>query len=148
MNSRVVKSLYKKEMLDVLRDKKTVLMMLVVPLVLYPLVFIAGLTLMTSISTGMSERTYNIALTFDDNDELSEYLGEDFDISYVDNPEDALADEDIDAYIERVDADGVYNYKVYYVSAVTNSSYAVNKIADSLDLLKEHLIEKKLMELI
>ena len=146
MNSRVVKSLYKKEMLDVLRDKKTVLMMLVVPLVLYPLVFIAGLTLMTSISTGMSERTYNIALTFDDNDELSEYLGEDFDISYVDNPEDALADEDIDAYIERVDADGVYNYKVYYVSAVTNSSYAVNKIADSLDLLKEHLIEKKLKE--
>ena len=146
MNSRVVKSLYKKEMLDVLRDKKTVLMMLVVPLVLYPLVFIAGLTLMTSISTGMSERTYNIALTFDDNDELSEYLGEDFDISYVDNPEDALADEDIYAYIERVDADGVYNYKVYYVSAVTNSSYAVNKIADSLDLLKEHLIEKKLKE--
>lgn len=146
MNSRVVKSLYKKEMLDVLRDKKTVLMMLVVPLVLYPLVFIAGLTLMTSISTGMSERTYNIALTFDDNDELSEYLGEDFDISYVDNPEDALADEDIDAYIERVDADGVYNYKVYYVSAVTNSSYAVNKISDSLDLLKEHLIEKKLKE--
>ena len=34
MNSKVIKSLYKKEILDVLRDKKTLLMMIVVPLVL------------------------------------------------------------------------------------------------------------------
>ena len=37
LNTKIIRTLVKKEMLDVLRDKKTVLMMLVVPLVLYPL---------------------------------------------------------------------------------------------------------------
>ena len=33
-----IKAIYKKEMMDLLRDKKTLVMMLVVPLVIYPLI--------------------------------------------------------------------------------------------------------------
>ena len=40
MNRKIIKALYKKEIMDILRDKKTLLMMIVVPLVLYPLIFI------------------------------------------------------------------------------------------------------------
>ena len=40
LNTKMLRTLVKKEMLDVLRDKKTLVMMLVVPLILYPLIFI------------------------------------------------------------------------------------------------------------
>ena len=65
MNGRVIKSLYKKEMLDVLRDKKTVIMMLVVPLVLYPLVMVLSLQLMTGITKSITTSTYRICLDFE-----------------------------------------------------------------------------------
>ena len=61
MNSRVIKSLYKKEMLDVLRDKKTVIMMLVVPLVLYPLVMVLSLQLMTGITKSITTYLQNMS---------------------------------------------------------------------------------------
>ena len=47
MNFRVIKQLYKKEMLDVLRDKKTVIMMLIVPILIYPLMFVGGMVMMS-----------------------------------------------------------------------------------------------------
>ena len=40
MNFKVIKQLYKKEILDVLRDKKTIIMMVIVPLLIYPLMFV------------------------------------------------------------------------------------------------------------
>ena len=46
LNTKIIRTLVKKEMLDVLRDKKTVLMMLVVPLVLYPLIYIGVMQVM------------------------------------------------------------------------------------------------------
>ena len=36
MNKKTVFSLYKKEMLDIFRDKKTMIIMVLVPLFLYP----------------------------------------------------------------------------------------------------------------
>lgn len=41
MNTKIIRTLLKKEMLDVFRDKKTVIMMLVVPVLLYPIVLSA-----------------------------------------------------------------------------------------------------------
>ena len=43
MNTKIIRTLVKKEMLDVFRDKKTVIMMLVVPVILYPLIFIGAM---------------------------------------------------------------------------------------------------------
>ena len=40
MRSKIVKYIFKKEMLDILRDKKTLFMMIVVPLLLYPLLML------------------------------------------------------------------------------------------------------------
>ena len=39
MNTKIIRTLVKKEMLDVFRDKKTVIMMMVVPVILYPLIY-------------------------------------------------------------------------------------------------------------
>lgn len=149
MNSRVIRNLYKKEMLDVLRDKKTVLMMLVVPLILYPLIFVVGLQIMAGISSDMSEKTYRIA--FDSTDEKLESYFEDirsegyaFDIVYTDNPQEALKAEDIDAYIECTEDEEGAVYKVHYISAVVDSGYAADMIEEVLGLYKTRLITERL----
>ena len=47
MNFKVIKQLYKKEILDVLRDKKTILMMEIVPLFIYPLMIVGAMVMMS-----------------------------------------------------------------------------------------------------
>lgn len=66
MNTKIVRTLVKKEMLDVLRDKKTVIMMLVVPVILYPLIFIGVMQIMAAISSSMEEQNYRIAVEAED----------------------------------------------------------------------------------
>ncbi|MDE6714081.1 MAG: ABC transporter permease subunit, partial [Lachnospiraceae bacterium] len=60
MNKKIIAALYKKEMTDILRDKKTILMMIVVPLILYPLIFIGSMALSASIINASTSSTYRI----------------------------------------------------------------------------------------
>lgn len=151
MNFKIIKNLYRKEMLDVLRDKKTVIMMLVVPLVLYPLLFIVGMQMMAGISTSLSEHTYKIAFGFEDEDGYFRKLfldageeGHSFEVVSVDNPDDMLKDESIDAYICMTEKGGRKQFLVYYMSAVTNSNYAAGMIADVLADYSAYLTEQEL----
>ncbi|MDE6530777.1 MAG: hypothetical protein K2K96_08375, partial [Lachnospiraceae bacterium] len=70
MNKKIIAALYKKEMTDILRDKKTILMMIVVPLILYPLIFIGSMALSASIMNASTTSTYRIG--FDQVPEESE----------------------------------------------------------------------------
>ncbi|MBQ9610693.1 MAG: CPBP family intramembrane metalloprotease [Lachnospiraceae bacterium] len=147
MNMRIIKSLYKKELLDVLRDKKTVIMMIVVPIVLYPLLIIVSLQVMTGISTSMSERIYKIALyDMDDNNiyywdsEFKEYDMEEYSLTIaenISNPAEALANEDIDAYIKIEHKYDKEYFYIYYLSSVTNSNYAADRVSVFLKAYSE-----------
>lgn len=68
MNTKIVKTLVKKELLDIFRDKKTVIMMLVVPVIMYPLIFIGAMQIVTLISSGMEQQNYRIAIEAEDGD--------------------------------------------------------------------------------
>ena len=68
INSKIIRTLVKKEMLDVFRDKKTVLMMLVIPIILYPLIFFGVMQLMTFVSSSMKEQNYRIVVETEDGD--------------------------------------------------------------------------------
>ena len=46
MNYKKLRLLYKKEILDVIRDKKTILTMVVLPVILYPLLFLVIMQVM------------------------------------------------------------------------------------------------------
>lgn len=130
MRSNVIKNLYKKEMLDVLRDKKTVLMMLVVPLVLYPLMFIFGMQLMARVSNDMATHTYKVSVEgmdeklFYDLAEEAKADGDSFALMEADDLDAALLSEQIDAYVTVEEIDGQPTYQIHYLSSVTNSSYA------------------------
>ena len=156
MRAKLVKALIKKEFLDVLRDKKAVAMMILVPLILYPLIFFGTMAVMTAIQSGMEQREYKVALEHPNGfiayDELIAAIDEHNNpkkedgsaeaadvtdkIKVVRTGEDwnydkaceALQNEEIDAYVAMTsqDIDGRVVYRVVYVSSITNSSYAVD----------------------
>ncbi|SEF99465.1 sodium transport system permease protein [Eubacterium ruminantium] len=76
MKSRkIIKVLFKKELLDVLRDKKTVIMMLVVPVILYPLIFMVALGIMSAVQSNLDTNTYDIVVdTAADKGDFYDYL--------------------------------------------------------------------------
>lgn len=151
MNFNIIRNLYKKEILDVLRDKKTVIMMMIVPLVLYPLLIIVSMQVMAGISNTMSEQTYRIAFDFEDEGGYFEQLfaeaGEDgysFEIVNVSNPEEVLREENIDAFIRKSTDESRECFDIYYMSAVTNSNYATDMIVDVLSEYSKHITESKI----
>ena len=150
MNSRVIKSLYKKEMLDVLRDKKTVVMMLVVPLVLYPLVMILSLQLMTGITKSITTSTYRICLDFEGSGEYEELFRNlsdkeySFEIIDCDNPISAMEKEEVDAVIKMDLTSGMECFEVLYLSSVNKSSYCADMVSDTLQAYSLELTKKRL----
>ncbi len=155
MRYKVVKTLIKKELLDVIRDKKAVIMMLIVPLVIYPLIFFGTMAVMSAIQTGMEQNEYKIVIEqYGDNEWYDELVtaiddhnntatddsknetGKTDQIKVVRSGEEwdydkgckALQAEEIDAYVRlsSLDSDGRPRYQIVYVSSITNSSYAAD----------------------
>lgn len=62
MNTKIIRTLVRKEMLDVFRDKKTVVIMLFVPVILYPLIFLGAMQAVALISASMEEQNYRIVV--------------------------------------------------------------------------------------
>ena len=167
MNTKIILTLMKKEILDVFRDKKTVLMMLVVPLILYPLIFIGAMQVVAFISSNMDAQNYRIAVEADDDgafvnkltlkneehmdaeeDEAS-YTLTIYDVHSMDSVHDYMAEleeETIDAYVVGSMQEGKMQYDVYYLSSVTNSAYAMNVVMDVFDEFKEELTKEKITE--
>ncbi|MDE7478507.1 MAG: ABC transporter permease, partial [Lachnospiraceae bacterium] len=167
MNTKMIKTLVKKEMLDVIRDKKTLIMMLVVPLILYPLIFIGIMQLEAFIFSSMEKQNYKIVIEAEDDDALLHKLMEvkqkgqatdeeetdeqSYEITIVDaesisDYETALNEEEIDVYISTQMQNKTMQYDVYYLSSVTNSAYAANLAMDILDELKEDMTRQKLAD--
>ena len=61
MNISAVKALFKKEISDIFRDKKTLFMMIVIPLVLYPLMIVGMTLLFSTIIANQEETVYKVA---------------------------------------------------------------------------------------
>lgn len=107
MNPYSIKALFKKELSDIFRDKKTLFMMVVIPLVLYPLLIVGMTLLMSSVSSNKMETVYKVA--FEDvpaSGELKELLeDEEQDFTYglevveVSDASGALSAGKIDAYV-------------------------------------------------
>lgn len=164
MNSKIIKALYKKEIMDILRDKKTLLMMIVVPLVLYPLIFIGSMTLTTMIMTQSTHNSYSIAIVDMENESsIKTYISEfskkyDYDFVFVNEYErkndekeetitswdDALKEKVVDAYLTREDKDGKERYVIHYLSSVNDSATAMSMLKDMLNEYKSLITKLKI----
>ena len=165
MNTKLIRTLIKKEILDVFRDKKTVIMMLVVPVILYPLIFIGAMQVVAAISSSMDEQNYRIAVEAEDDGaflqaltEKGEETDEDGGVSYQLTLYDAqnaeglqdymtkLREEEIDAYVIGMMQDGKMRYDVYYLSSVSNSAYAGEIVMDALEQYREEITKNKIWQ--
>ena len=70
MNNRVIRLLLKKELLDVFRDRKAVMMLILVPLILYPLIFFAAFAVFSVIESSMVNGEYKVLVEVDDDGAL------------------------------------------------------------------------------
>ena len=152
MNYRQLKLLYKKEIMDVIRDKKTILTMVVLPVILYPVLFLVVMQVVAMIATTQQEQTYYIAyenVAEEDRESLNNWIqGKEDKLDYSlkevesDHPETDLKDETIDAYITVSKAAEQIIYEIHYLSAVTNSSTASDMLKEEIDALAKKQAEE------
>lgn len=191
MKTKAFKLLLKKELLDVFRDKKAIIMMVLVPILLYPLIFFGSMAVMTMIQSNMEEGEYKVAIVASDDGALKSAVekhnenakveaqekaetestdqGNSSDdsvsqgnsastsakgiatdvLTLVDAPsgdyQEALQNEELDAYVtSSKDSSGKTVYEVYYVSSITNSSYAAGIVRDVVDELSREESKEKI----
>lgn len=154
-----IKAIYKKEILDLLRDKKTLIMMLLVPLLLYPLIMVCTLFISSAISNNMQSSEYKIAIRETegvsyDRDTLVKMLedttdGLEYHLAVVESekPEEQLASEEIDAYIVVENEGNKLVFDVCYLSSINRSSTVSDMIGDKLELFGEYREETFLNEM-
>ncbi len=159
MNKNTIFSLYKKEMLDIFRDKKTMIIMVLVPLFLYPCMMLGMLLIMNNITQESLEKTYQVGiveceeagtiedLLLDKEDEY-EYF---FDVSVypsVEACESALNEKEIDTFIVVSEAeDGRSVYEVGYFSSVMDSVSASDYAEEILRGYRDTLCNDRIAEM-
>lgn len=140
MNKKIIAALYKKEMTDILRDKKTILMMIVIPLILYPLIFIGSMALSASIMNASTTRTYRIG--FDQVPEAPELrdffseAAEEYGYDFLYLIPNGLQEEGNGAVITVLHEDGESTEYATYEEALKNGyldAYLTKETADAAD---------------
>ncbi len=151
MDYRRLRTLYKKEIMDVLRDKKTILTMVVLPIILYPMLFLIIMQVVSIISTKQQERTYYIAYDNVDasyREALNAWIdgdedGLDYSLKPVesDNPKKDLKNEVIDTYVSTIKKDGQVTFEIHFLSAISNSNTASDYLKEEIEAYGKKLAE-------
>lgn len=133
LNTKIIRTLVKKEMLDVLRDKKTVLMMLVVPLVLYPLIYIGVMQVMAFISSNMETQNYKIVVEAQDGGALLSKLAEAKTQNKQNTQKEATEKEATEKKATEKEADDAPSYEITIVDAASISDYETALNEEEID---------------
>ena len=160
MNPNKIKALLKRELTDIFRDKKTLCMMVLLPLLLYPLMIVGMTLLFSAITQSQEETTYQVAfadLGQEREQTLTALLEKDADtFSYQISVE--PFDEN-DKTIEQALKDGDYDavlsyeesqkdpYRIYYLEAKDDSGIAAAALKELLEDYNKQLQKQKVQQL-
>lgn len=143
MNYKQLSTLYKKEILDVIRDKKTILTMVILPVLLYPMLFLVIMQIMTMVMEEQEASTYYIAyenVAEEHKQALNDWIaGDEDELEYIlkevesDNPKKDLEEEEIDAYITVKETDSQVTFEIHYMYADTNSNTAAGMLREEIE---------------
>lgn len=135
MRIKMVKAIFKKEMIDILRDKRTLFMGIILPLILYPVLMLIMSQIMTMSMNSMENEDINIAFEKNPNKEfisiIENYTDDSsghINIVNTDNYKKDLEEGYIDAYIGVEGENKIENYKIYINSSKDNSSSVNSKL--------------------
>jgi sodium transport system permease protein len=139
MNFRISRIIARKELLETLRDKRTLIGMIGIPVVLYPLLIII-VAQMTSLQAGRLERTVSkVAVDATAPAELRSWVEtvEKIELVEVDDPAAAIADGEIEAYVTvegafAIDGDGTTTIRIDYDITDMESQSALRRLREAL----------------
>lgn len=149
MRINIIKTVFKKEMTDILRDKKTVFMTIILPIILYPFLIVLFSQVISMAITSIKAKDLNIAFNVQPSAAIMEQIehteqGEgQLKVVEVEDYEEALAEEEIMAYVEISDN----NYKIYMNSSIDDAQEASMRLEDILETYKNELTEEKIKSL-
>ena len=154
----IIFSIFKKELTDVLRDRRTLFFMIVIPVIVMPLIFIGSIKFQEYQSKKSDEKVLNIGLinkTSDSQirdyllDQKGVYLVEDIDL---DSLELRIKNDSLQGglyihknFINDIYANGMGEVEVYYKSSDLMSK-AKNRIYNALDIYKNEVVSERLSE--
>lgn len=155
---KIIVAIFKKELTDVLRDKRTLFFMIVIPVIVMPLIFIGSIKFQEYQSKKSDEKILNIGLinkTSDSQirdyllDQKGVYLVEDIDL---DSLELGIKNDSLQGglyihknFINDISANGMGEVEVYYKSSDLMSK-AKNRIYNALDIYKNEVVSERLSE--
>lgn len=169
MNFNMIKPLLKRELTDIFRDKKTLFMMVVLPILLYPLMVVGMTMMMTAIEANQQETRYQVCIDelpvrdalvdiYEKQQKLDEeqreltYLLDFVSLSDVEGyetgmtMESALEDKKLHAYM-TYDEKEEMPYIVHYLGASNDSKIAEGAVKTLLALYEKQLQQEKIAEL-
>ncbi|OQX72061.1 MAG: hypothetical protein B6D62_00140 [Candidatus Cloacimonas sp. 4484_275] len=161
MNFKKILTIYRKELLDLFRDRRTVISSFVLPIVLYPLLMIVFSSLVSRQEAKL-ENQQQVAYLIDEiHNENSERIIRELKTTKnlqlvaadsISIPEKLLKENTIQAIITLRDSVGKSGYptvlsKIYYNKADEKSSFADKKIFKQLQKIKDILVQERLQEL-
>lgn len=152
MRSKIVRTIFKKEIIDIIRDKKTLFMGIVLPLILYPLLMIIMTQIMTISMNSIENDDINIAFEKYPSKELITLI-KNYDSDGVinivksKNYKKDLEKGNIDAYVDIKEKNKIENYKIYINSSKENSSTVNSKLEDIFNTYKEKKVKDKIEQL-
>ena len=154
----IIFSIFQKELTDVLRDRRTLFFMIVIPVIVMPLILIGSIKFQEYQSKKSDEKVLNIGLinkTSDSQirdyllDQKGVYLVEDIDL---DSLELGIKNDSLQGglyihknFINDISANGMGEVEVYYKSSDLMSK-AKNRIYNALDIYKNEVVSERLSE--
>ncbi|MBT4333590.1 MAG: ABC transporter permease, partial [Candidatus Cloacimonetes bacterium] len=164
MNLKKIIVIYKKEMLDLIRDRRTIITSFVLPIILYPLLMIGFSSMMSRQETKLEQQDIIIYVNNEIKSKISEELVESLSnietlqimneaVVYNENTYlDLLQDQSIQALINIEDSLSVTGYPIFnitcfYDETSEKSSMAYRKIRDNLNEIEETYIIKRLKKI-
>lgn len=150
---RRLRTLVKKEIMDILRDKKTLIIMVIVPLLLYPSIIIGMTLVMNMVFSSQEEQVYTVGYK---NSGIGEEIIPELQRLYEENEEELvckltfLSEEELqnghDVWLLVEQREDSLYAEIAYASTDQASNYAESALSELLDLYKEELLKEKLNE--
>lgn len=149
-------TLVRKEVLDILRDRKTLIIMVAVPVLLYPAMIIGMVMIMSMVASSQQETVHRVAYATE-YEEYASALQEVYDeyeednnyklelISMTETDKEAKADS-YDAWLSFSEDENGLSITVEYTSTNQDSGYAESILEDLSELYKDKIVEEKLDE--
>ncbi|MDR2888444.1 MAG: ABC transporter permease subunit [Lachnospiraceae bacterium] len=149
----IIRALFRKEITDVLRDKKTLIMMILVPLILYPLLIVIMSLVMNAMTGTSADKTYKIAFSEVPVENAqaiealirSEATETDFEFLVLEKTlaGQELMEQTVHVYVTVDDAS---NYIIHYLSAENDSGLVAGIVMDSMELYLAEMQIKQVEE--